>query len=1153
MARVAQSFGGTWVQVITCGAHCCVPQGLLFSAAEGFLVATFVYVIAPKAASIAEVVVLPSLVILFPVFLTLVNSFRKRLSSRDSVPSSVPSTAEERQPLNEEDQSGDQSTKICTPTKEVSTFTVLSFIIGLPIVCLLFLGRLKWWVIAAIFSVIWSPSLQTWTLGERENHGNDSEERRQSPRWMTGIINGLSKLVIVIVSAVALRTNLHNRPISALSFISSELQYVAPFVVAVGSSLGAYLLSWLSLRLQMQFFGFYFPLLASSAASLGFLITCNFKDDTFNAIDEKYCAKISATDFAGLVLLQLFELLVILIYANERLKTYALIREEKLFIQPWYTGPFVGETLLLNLKTKMNFSDHKESEKEKVTVIIASTMYKESQDEQKTLFKSIQRIYEKQKRLPKENTDYQFQWHIWFDNATRKKGSNDCINSYVKTLLEIFKEKNATLKSKHVLPYGLQIKVELGGGSGGNSNFPVVIHLKDTTKWKQKKRWSQVMYMQYVLNFFCNSGLNKLDKTYVLTTDGDVQFEPEDVEILLDRLNMDERVGGVSGRVYPEGSGLVVWYQQFEYAAGYWLQKVAEHVFGTVMCSPGCFSAFRAKALREVLPEYSKNVDEASDFLKMDMGEDRWLSTLLIRKGWKLDYAASSKCITKCPESFDDFYTQRRRWIPSTLANIFHLGSVSWPTLKSNESFTFFFLIYMMIFIFSTMIGPATILLVMAAGLEYSLLSTEDNRYVVLIASLTVFAFICLFYVWVCFYCCRDTQLLVGKVLTFLFASVMGAVLIGVILQVIHGLQFNGVTPTDHPFIIIPPGGGSPNVSSVRESISLLGNSSSKIGDKLSSVAIPIWYVGGMISIFVVAALLHISDSFVLFKGLLYLFCLPSGYILLTVFALCNLTSQSWGTREKSKQSENDGKTLNVRFLEGLAVLRKYCCFCFQDINNVRRIDAENVGVQTVTIENRETGIQVEEQVGNEDEYKELQLVRNIGVQTATIEEGETGTQVEEAMEQVGNEDEYKEILTDISTEELEDEELTFWNELPESVDVKVNNAQMTQTATEEASSKAQAKLKENLKKLRSYWLWLFTAANTLWTVLMVVVEVHPGLAVRSSNALGSTFLLVYGITFTLQFFACVWNRFETLIHYLSRRNPQESLFDRCRCGCNQN
>ena len=43
----------------------------------------------------------------------------------------------------------------------------------------------------------------------------------------------------------------------------------------------------------------------------------------------------------------------------------------------------------------------------------------------------------------------------------------------------------------------------------------------------------------------------------------------------------------------------MVWYQLFEYAIGHWLQKATEHMIGCVMCSPGCFSLFRAKALMD--------------------------------------------------------------------------------------------------------------------------------------------------------------------------------------------------------------------------------------------------------------------------------------------------------------------------------------------------------------------------------------------------------------------------------------------------------------------------------------------------------------------------------------------------------------------------
>lgn len=43
----------------------------------------------------------------------------------------------------------------------------------------------------------------------------------------------------------------------------------------------------------------------------------------------------------------------------------------------------------------------------------------------------------------------------------------------------------------------------------------------------------------------------------------------------------------------------MVWYQKFEYAIGHWLQKATEHMIGCVLCSPGCFSLFRGKALMD--------------------------------------------------------------------------------------------------------------------------------------------------------------------------------------------------------------------------------------------------------------------------------------------------------------------------------------------------------------------------------------------------------------------------------------------------------------------------------------------------------------------------------------------------------------------------
>lgn len=68
----------------------------------------------------------------------------------------------------------------------------------------------------------------------------------------------------------------------------------------------------------------------------------------------------------------------------------------------------------------------------------------------------------------------------------------------------------------------------------------------------------------------------------------------------------------------------MVWYQLFEYAIGHWLQKATEHMIGCVLCSPGCFSLFRGKALMDdnVMKKYTLRSDEARHYVQYDQGTD---------------------------------------------------------------------------------------------------------------------------------------------------------------------------------------------------------------------------------------------------------------------------------------------------------------------------------------------------------------------------------------------------------------------------------------------------------------------------------------------------------------------------------------------------
>ena len=119
-------------------------------------------------------------------------------------------------------------------------------------------------------------------------------------------------------------------------------------------------------------------------------------------------------------------------------------------------------------------------------------------------------------------------------------------------------------------------------------------------------------------------------------------------------------------------------------------------MIGCVLCSPGCFSLFRGKALMDdnVMAKYTTRSDEPRHYVQYDQGEDRWLCTLLLQRGYRVEYSAASDAKTHCPEGFSEFYNQRRRWVPSTMANIMDLLGDYKKTIKVNPDISMPYVIY---------------------------------------------------------------------------------------------------------------------------------------------------------------------------------------------------------------------------------------------------------------------------------------------------------------------------------------------------------------------------------------------------------------------------------------------------------------------------
>lgn len=376
-------------------------------------------------------------------------------------------------------------------------------------------------------------------------------------------------------------------------------------------------------------------------------------------------------------------------------------------------------------------------------IYMCATMWHESEVEMVQILKSIFRQdYDQCARRNlqlglgvKDPDYYEFEAHIFFDDAFESRQDSNGIykvNSYVKQLITSVETAARSVPgiSKTIdppirtnTPYGGRLEWRLPGEN------KLIAHLKDKTKIRHRKRWSQVMYMYY----FLAHKLAKLpgksrrqkrtiaENTFLLALDGDVDFQPNAVQLLVDRMRKNPNVGAACGRIHPIGSGPMVWYQQFEYAVSHWLQKAAENIMGCVLCSPGCFSLFRGSALMDdnVMAKYTKVPTEPHHYVQYDQGEDRWLCTLMLQQGYKVEYVAASDALTYAPETFNEFYNQRRRWSPSTMANIIDL-LMDWRNVtRKNEDITKIYILYQMFLMICSILTPGTIFLMVLGAIAW--------------------------------------------------------------------------------------------------------------------------------------------------------------------------------------------------------------------------------------------------------------------------------------------------------------------------------------------------------------------------------------------------------------------------------------------------
>ncbi|CAB3250071.1 unnamed protein product [Arctia plantaginis] len=850
-----------------------------------------------------------------------------------------------------------------------------------------------------------------------------------------------------------------------------------------------------------------------------------------------------------------------------------LAATDKLFAKPWYTGVLIDQSLLLN-RTKDEDHDiyfeesppnddnrsitsiDKVSKDVKPTdcatrIYVCATMWHETKEEIMEFLKSIIRMDEDQsarrvaqKYLGIVDPDYyELEANIFMDDAFEVSDhsvDDSQVNRFVKLLVDTVDEAasevhltNIRLRppKKYPTPYGGRLEWTLPGKN------KLICHLKDKSKIRHRKRWSQVMYMYYFLGHRLMDLPISVDRkemmaenTYLLALDGDIDFKPQAVTLLIDLMKKNKNLGAACGRIHPVGSGFMSWYQMFEYAIGHWLQKATEHMIGCVLCSPGCFSLFRAKALMDdnVMKKYTLTSHEARHYVQYDQGEDRWLCTLLLQRGYRVEYSAASDAYTHCPERFDEFFNQRRRWVPSTMANILDLLADAKRTVKINDNISLLYITYQTMLMVGTILGPGTIFLMMIGAINAI---TEISNFNALILNLVPV----LFFIIICMTCKAQTQLFVANIITCVYAMVMMLVLIGIVLQIVQ----DGWTAPSSIFTVATFG------------------------------------------IFFITAALHPQEIICLLYITIYYITIPSMYMLLIIYSLCNLNNVSWGTREvvqkktvkelemERKEAEEAKKKMDNHsllkwfgkseeksgsFEMGVSGLFKCMC-CMNPKDHKEDLHLLQIANAIEKVEKRLEALGAPEMVEPMTRRRSSVMSRKKSVDPLTM-----------LPEYIDSDD-----STDIPREERDDLINPYWIEDPDLSKGEVDF--LTTAETEfwkdlidlylrpiDENKEELARIKTDLKNLRDTTVFSFVMLNALFVMVIFLLQMNQdqlhfrwpfGQDVSLSfdnNAnlitinqeyltlepIGSVFLIFFGSVMLIQFTAMLFHRLGTLTHLLS-------------------
>lgn len=169
-------------------------------------------------------------------------------------------------------------------------------------------------------------------------------------------------------------------------------------------------------------------------------------------------------------------------------------------------------------------------------------------------------------------------------------------------------------------------------------------------------------------------GIEHATKPYTVILDSDTLVFQDSIRKLIEVFLVDSKVGGATPLHYIFNLNSV-WARISNWMEDIRFNEVVagQSRFGAVSCLPGRLLAIRSNLLKQAVPEL---VNETFLGSKCISGDDRFLTSWLLKNGWETRFVESSVVATHAPETFKGFVKQRLRWSRTSLRET--ILSLSW-------------------------------------------------------------------------------------------------------------------------------------------------------------------------------------------------------------------------------------------------------------------------------------------------------------------------------------------------------------------------------------------------------------------------------------------------------------------------------------------